>query len=161
MKTLLVMLGFLSCFVGSVVRGQDKEGHAGDKEHVVVRPDDVKWGQAPPDLPAGAQAAVFSGDPSKSGPYVLRVKLPDGYKVPPHWHPEDENITVLKGTFMVGKGDKFNAEASEALPAGSFMRMPKEMRHFVWAKGETIVQVHGVGPFEFHYVNAADDPRKK
>jgi hypothetical protein len=62
---------------------------------------------------------------------------------------------------MAGKGDKFNAEASESLPAGSFVRMPKEMRHFAWAKGETIIQVHGIGPFEINYVNAADDPRKK
>jgi hypothetical protein len=62
---------------------------------------------------------------------------------------------------MAGKGDKFNADASEALPAGSFVKMPKEMRHFAWAKGETIIQIHGIGPFEITYVNAADDPRNK
>jgi quercetin dioxygenase-like cupin family protein len=127
----------------------------------MVRPDDVKWGPAPPVLPAGAQAALISGDPSKAVPYVIRVKLPDGYKIPPHWHPTDENVTVIQGTFMAAKGDKFSADASEALPAGSFVIMPREMRHFAWAKGETIVQVHGIGPFEFIYVNPADDPRKK
>jgi quercetin dioxygenase-like cupin family protein len=140
--------------------GGEKKGH-GDDKHIVARPDDIQWGPAPPALPAGAKAAVLVGDPTKAVPYVIRVKFPDGYKVPPHWHPTDENVTVIQGTFMVGKGDKFSADHTETLPAGSFMRMPKEMHHFAWAKGETIVQVHGVGPFEVNYVNADDDPRKK
>src|SRR5205807_1787787 len=143
------------------VRATDDKGHDMDAGHVIVRADDLKWGPAPPGLPAGAQVAVLAGNPSKSGPYVIRAKMPDGYKVPPHWHPTDENVTVIEGTFMAGKGDKFNADASEALPAGSFVKMPKEMRHFAWAKGETIIQVHGIGPFEITYVNAADDPRNK
>jgi hypothetical protein len=139
--------------------GGDK--HA-DGEHVIVRPDEVKWGPAPPGLPAGAQAAVLVGDPGMKGAaYVIRAKLPAGYKVPPHWHSTDENVTVIQGTLMIGKGDKFNADAAEAVPAGSFMRMPKQMRHFAFAKGETILQVHGIGPFDIHYVSAADDPRKK
>src|SRR5713226_1316703 len=126
--------------------GDDKDKpHGSDKDHVMVRPDDVKWGPAPPGLPAGSKVAVLSGDPGKGVPYVLRAKLPDGYKVPPHWHPTDENVTVLKGTLMMGKGEKFDADGSEALPAGSFVRMPKEMRHFAWAKGETISQAHGIG----------------
>ena len=87
--------------------------------------------------------------------------MPDGYKVPPHWHPTDENVTVIQGTLMVGKGESFSADHSKALTAGSFARMPRGMRHFAWAKGETIIQVHGVGPFDIIYVNAADDPRKK
>ena len=139
----------------------EKSSHDSAKDHVVVRPDDLKWGPAPPGLPAGAMLAVLTGDPSKPVPYVIRAKLPDGYKVPPHWHPADENVTVIKGTLMVGKGGKFNRDASEALPAGGFARMPKEMRHFAWSKGETIIQVHGIGPFEITYVNPADDPRKK
>jgi quercetin dioxygenase-like cupin family protein len=93
--------------------------------------------------------------------YVLRAKLPDGYKVPPHWHPSDENVTVLKGTLLVGKGEKLDPATMEELPAGSFMRMPKTMRHYAMAKGETIIQVHGIGPFDVNYVNPADDPRKK
>jgi len=105
---------------------------------------------------------VLFGDPSKSAPYVIRAKLPDGYNGPRRTGTTtDENVTVIKGTFMIGKGEKFDAEHSETLPAGSFMRMPKEMRHFAWAKGEVIIQVHGVGPFEVNYVNADDDPRKK
>jgi quercetin dioxygenase-like cupin family protein len=145
----------------SVAQAHDEKSHAEGKGHVMARPDDIKWGPAPPAIPAGAQIAVLSGDPGKAELYVLRLKLPDGYKLPPHWHPTDENVTVLKGTFVAGKGDKVDADAARELPAGSFACMPKGMNHFAWCKGETILQVHGVGPFEINYVNAADDPRKK
>jgi hypothetical protein len=162
MKKVLLTLGFLALVTGPVVRSEDKPGHAADTDHVVVRPAAIKWGPAPPSLPAGSQFAVLVGDPTKSGvPFVIRAKLPDGYKVPPHWHPSDENVTVLQGALMIGKGEKFDPSALEELPVGSFMRMPKTMRHFAQAKGETIIQVHGVGPFEINYVNSADDPRKK
>lgn len=159
MKLGLAVAAVLIIWAGA--QAADEKGHDSDKGHVMLRPDDLKWGPGPAALPAGAKFAVLAGDPHKTGPFVIRAKLPDGYKVPPHWHPTDENVTVLKGTFMAGKGEKFNAEAAEALPAGSFVRMPKRMRHFAFAKGETIIQVHGMGPFEIHYVNAADDPRKK
>jgi hypothetical protein len=161
MKLALVAVAALALWTGAQAGGEKGKIHDGDKDHVVVRPADVKWLPAPPGLPAGAKVAVLTGDPTKSMPYVLRAKLPDGYKVPPHWHPTDENVTVIQGTLMVGKGEKFSAGDSEALPAGSFARMPRGMRHFAWTKGETIIQVHGVGPFDIIYVNAADDPRKK
>jgi hypothetical protein len=161
-KKFLVILGFLALAVSPVLQGQDKAGHADDAGHVVKRPDTIKWGPAPPSLPAGAQAAVLFGDPGKSGtPYVIRLKLPDGFKVPAHWHPTEENVTVLKGTFLIGTGDKLDPAHLEEMPAGSYMRMPKTMRHFAMAKGETIVQVHGIGPFVINYVNPSDDPRKK
>jgi hypothetical protein len=112
--------------------------------------------------PPGAQVAVLSGDPAKPGAlYTLCTKLPDGYKVPPHWHPTEENATVIQGVLLVGTGDKFDAAKLKEVPAGAFMRMPKEMRHFAQAKGESILQLHGIAPFEINYVNAADDPRKK
>jgi len=150
------------CCLGPTWAGKDEEpGHADDKDHVVVTPDKIKWGPAPPSLPSGAQIAVLAGDPSKDGLYTIRVKLPDGFKVPPHWHPTDENVTVIEGTFNIGRGEKFDRGATKELPAGSYVKMPKKMRHFAWAKGETIVQVHGMGPFEVNYVNEADDPRKK
>lgn len=137
------------------------QGHEEDKGHVAVTPDAIKWGPAPPSLPPGAQFAVLQGDPRKEGsPYTFRAKFPDGFKVPPHWHPVDENVTVLKGAFFVGYGERFDASKGKELPPGSYARMPKGMRHYAWAKGETIVQVHGIGPFDIHYVNAADDPRK-
>jgi len=162
MQRLLGMGLILVVGLGLVRADADKGGkdkHAED--HVVVKPADLKWGPAPPGLPPGAQVAVLSGDPGKTGMFVIRAKMPDGYTVPPHFHPTDENLTVLKGTLIVGKGAKLDVAHAESLPAGSFMRMPKEMRHFAQAKGETIIQVHGAGPFEVVYVNPSDDPRKK
>lgn len=130
--------------------------------HVMIAPSDVKWGPGPASLPPGAQMAVLDGDPAKAGmPFVIRAKLPDGYKVAPHWHPTDENVVVLSGTFVVGAGDKFDEKAMTSLPTGSFVRMPKLMHHSAMAKGETVIQVHGVGPFAVHYVNPKDDPSKK
>ena len=130
-------------------------------QHVMVTPDQVKWGPAPPALPPGSQAAVIAGDPAKPAMFVIRAKLPDGYTVPPHWHPTDEYVTVLSGTLMAGLGAKVDAGAMHALPAGSMAKMPKRTNHYVRAKGETIIQVQAIGPFEVTYVNPNDDPRKK
>jgi hypothetical protein len=162
MKTRLIVIAFLSLLGGTLVFSQDKARHGDDSDHVVVRADAIKWGPAPPSLPPGAQMAALVGDPGKPGvSYVIRAKLPDGYKIPPHWHPTDENVTVLKGALLIGKGEKFDPSATEEMPAGSFMHMPKTMRHFAVTKGETILQLHGIGPFEINYVDPADDPRKK
>jgi quercetin dioxygenase-like cupin family protein len=130
--------------------------------HVIVTPDEIKWGPGPPALPPGAQLAVLEGDPSKAGSsFTIRAKFPNGYTVPPHWHPTGENVIVLKGTLMIGLGDKLDKTAGKELKAGSYALMPQGMRHFAWSKGETIIQVYGIGPFEVNYVNAADDPRNK
>ncbi len=129
--------------------------------HVLVTPDKMTWVSAPPGLPAGAQLAVLEGDPSKAGAhFAFQAKLPDGYKVPPHWHPTDERIVILQGALMMGLGEKFEPASAHELTVGSYAVMPAGVRHFVWAKGETVIQVSGVGPFEITYVNPADDPRK-
>jgi hypothetical protein len=122
---------------------------------------DLKWGPAPPAFNAGAQMAVVDGDPAKPGPFVLRVKFPDGFKVMPHWHPTDENVTVVSGTLNAGMGEKWDDAAMKTFTAGAFARMPKKSPHYVQAKEETVVQVHGTGPFALTYVNPNDDPRKK
>ena len=146
--------------------GQEKNGGAAasagaQATHVMVMPGQIKWGPAPPALPPGSQMAVLEGDPTKAGaPFAIRAKLPDGYKVPPHWHPTDEKIVVLQGTFGMGFGERFDPAAGHELPAGSYVIAPKEVRHFAWAKGETIIHVSGMGPFDLTYVNPADDPRK-
>jgi hypothetical protein len=134
---------------------------AGRLAHMVALPDDVKWGPAPPVLPPGAQAAVLDGDPTKPGPFTIRIKAPDGYVIPAHWHSIEENLTIVSGSFGLGLGDKFDKSKIRYLPAGSYARLGKEERHFAVAKGETIVQVHGEGPFDLHYVDPADDPTKK
>jgi len=128
-------------------------------QHVVLSPDKVQWGGGPPGLPPGAQAAALEGDPAKPGHFTVRAKLPDGYRIPPHWHSSAEQITVLSGIFNLGSGDRFDQGSAEAMSAGAYSMMPPHMTHYAWAKGETIIQVSGDGPFDIHYVNAADDPR--
>ncbi len=125
------------------------------------RPDRLKWQDGPPSLPPGAKIAVLEGDPSKPGPFVFRVKVPDGYRIPPHTHPKPERVTIISGTFYLGMGEKFDQAKGEALPAGTYGLWPAGMKHYVWVKGETIVQFHGNGPWEIRYLNPADDPRSK
>ena len=127
---------------------------------VVVLPDQVRWGPAPPILPAGAKAAVLEGDPKQPGPFTMRVSFPDGYRIPPHFHPAQERVTVIQGTFRVGMGDKFDASALSSLPAGSYVSMQPGTHHFGQAQGATIIQVNGIGPWKLTYLNPADDPRK-
>jgi quercetin dioxygenase-like cupin family protein len=129
--------------------------------HSMVQGADVKWGPAPPSLPPGAQAAVLDGDPAKSGIFVIRLKFPDGYQVPPHSHPTDEHVTVISGTVAAGFGDKADAAATHTLTAGGYAKMPAGTNHYVRAKGESVVQVIGTGPFVVKYANPGDDPRTK
>ena len=126
--------------------------------HVMITPVQIKWGDAPPSLRKGAQLAVMSGDPGAAGPFTIRLKLPAGYRISPHWHPTDENVTVISGTFSLGMGEKFDQASLKTLPAGGFALLPAEMRHFAWTKGGATVQVHGMGPFVLNYVNPSDDP---
>ncbi|MFY9553181.1 MAG: cupin domain-containing protein [Blastocatellia bacterium] len=128
--------------------------------HVALTPAEVKWGPPPPSLRKGAQFAVVSGDPSKAGPFAIRLKFPAGYQVRPHWHPTDEHVTVLSGTLAFGMGEKFDKAAMKDMPAGSYAMMPAEMRHFAMAKTAVTLQVHGMGPFVLNYVDPADDPAK-
>ena len=130
-------------------------------DHMAVQPSALKWGPPPPGLPPGAQVAVVSGNPGGDGPYVVRVRLPTGYKVPPHTHPTDENVTILSGNFHVAMGDKFDAKKGETLRTGGFFNAQKGMQHFAWTTSPTIIQIHGLGPFVINYVNPADDPRNK
>jgi mannose-6-phosphate isomerase-like protein (cupin superfamily) len=125
-------------------------------------PDQLKWGPAPPFLPAGAQLAVLEGDPmSSSGDFTIRLKMPDGYKVAPHTHPNRENVTVLSGTLKVGMGDKFDDSKMMSFGAGSFAYLDPSMHHYAAASGETVIQIHGMSPVKFNYMNPADDPSMK
>jgi quercetin dioxygenase-like cupin family protein len=127
--------------------------------HSMLGASDLKWGAGPPALPPGASLVVLSGDPAKAGPFAIRIRFPAGYKVPAHWHPTDEHVTVLEGSFSMGTGDKFDAAATHEMVAGGYVMMPAETRHFAWTRGGATVQVHGMGPFTLNYVNPADDPR--
>lgn len=119
----------------------------------------IEWTPGPPSLPRGAQIAVLEGDPAKEGPFVFRVKAPDGYQIPVHKHPKTERITVIAGTFNIGMGDKFDKKATKPMTAGTYGFWKSGMKHFVWVKGETIVQFHGEGPWTINYDNPKDDPR--
>jgi quercetin dioxygenase-like cupin family protein len=121
----------------------------------------IQWGPAPPVFAAGAKFAVLQGDPSKPGVYTVRLEMPNGYKVAPHFHPTDENVTVIKGTFLIGLGDQLDPAKTRTLQAGDFATAHANEHHFAIARGQTIVQVHGVGPFMLTYVNPADDPTKQ
>ena len=155
-------LAVLACIVVTIASWAFAQSGAKSRTHVTISPDELKWGPPPPALPPGSEIAVLHGDPSKAGSdFVIRAKFPDGYTVPPHWHQTDENVLVLQGTIMLGMGDKLDLTNARELPAGSFALMPAGMRHFARAKGETILNIHGIGPFTVNYVNPADDPRNK
>lgn len=128
-------------------------------EHRMMNPADFKWSDAPPGLPKGAKVAVLQGNPSAPGVFAMRVTLPAGYRVLPHFHPADENVTVLSGELYMGMGDTFDGSKAHAISAGGFSIMPMGMRHYAFTKAETVFQVHGMGPWGITYVNPQDDPR--
>lgn len=139
--------------LASVVYSQEKK-EAGDA-HKIVHYGDLKWTP----IMKGCELAAVSGDPSAEGaPFVLRIRCADGTKIPAHWHPADENLTVLKGTFLVATGEAFEETKLQTMNVGNFILMPKEMRHFAMNKGETIVQIHGAGPFKVNWVNPSEVP---
>jgi len=129
--------------------------------HAMVTASAIKWVDPPPFLPPGARVAVMSGDPMQAGPFVVRLQVPAGYRVAPHWHPNTENITVFSGTIAMGLGETFDESALQDLSAGGFGLMPGEARHYFLARTASTFQVHGIGPFTVNYVNPADDPSRK
>ncbi|MGD0289155.1 MAG: cupin domain-containing protein [Candidatus Binataceae bacterium] len=124
----------------------------------VVESKQVKWGPPPPQFLPGAQFAVLAGDPSKAGVYTIRLKMPSGYKISPHWHTADVDVTVISGNFGIAMGDKFDKSTGQVVKPGGFFLEPKGMHHYAWAVGPTVIQVYGEGPFTITYVDPADDP---
>ncbi|MGN6513379.1 MAG: cupin domain-containing protein [Lysobacteraceae bacterium] len=131
---------------------------AGAAAHVMVDAASLDWGPAPPGLPPGVQAAVLSGDPGKPGLFVIRLKAPAGYRIPRHWHPTDEHVTVLEGDFHLDMGGADGAHAHDFAPGG-YALLPAKMQHAASTNGGAVVQVSGMGPFVIHYVDPKDDPR--
>jgi quercetin dioxygenase-like cupin family protein len=157
-KITSVLLFAMALAIGSLVFALD-EKPAAKSDHVMYAAADLKWGDAPPSLPAGAKAALLEGDPGKAGPFTIRLKMPSGYKVPPHTHPTAEAITVLSGSFAMGTGAKFDETAAHEMTTDAFALMPAGTQHYAWCKNECVIQVHSTGPFVINYVNPADDPR--
>ena len=128
--------------------------------HTTMQADDLRW-SAPAAYAKGAQLAVVRGDPTKEGMYVVRLKVPAGFKIAPHTHPNDENVTILSGSFNIGTGDKLDESKGTQVKTGGYSFVMKGMTHYAWFTDDTILQLHGIGPQGATYVNPADDPRKQ
>jgi hypothetical protein len=129
-------------------------------EATMTNPSEIKWGDAPPQLPKGAKVAVLHGDPTKEGSFTLRLRTPGHYKIAPHWHSHDENLTVISGAFYLGMGDKMDTKGAHLLKAGGYHFLPGKAHHYAYSKGASEIQVTGTGPFDITYLNPADDPTK-
>ena len=151
----LILVGIFSV----VTQVQAQVTHMAD--HIMVMPDSIMWAESPPGLPPGAKLAVIDGDPKVAGLFTMRAKLPANYNIMPHWHPADEHVTVIEGSLYMGVGEKFDEKAAKEIPAGGFAVMNTGTRHYAFTKKESILQIHGMGPWGITYVNAADDPRNK
>jgi len=147
----VLLLGLLSSTSASSVAQAPEARH-----HTVVAADAVQWKTLRP----GAEIAVVSGDPDKEGsPFVMRFRYRGKARIPPHWHPTDEHLTILSGTFRLGTGKSGDEAATTPLGAGAYAFVAAKMPHYAWTDGDTVLQVHGIGPFVINYVNPADDPK--
>jgi quercetin dioxygenase-like cupin family protein len=159
-RNLFLALGVAAMFSWTG-RAFTSPAHEPYNEKNAFTSDAVPWGPAPSVVRPGAQFAVLEGDPTAStGDFTVRLKMPDGFRIDPHWHPLRENVTIISGTFKVGMGDEFDTNKMKAFIAGSFAFLDPEMHHYAMACGETIVQVHGQSPLQFNYVNPDDDPSR-
>jgi len=152
-KTVLLAAAGLALAAGAVSAQPPADAHK------IVKPAELVWGPAPPIFNPGAQVTVVSGDLAAAGPFVVRVKMPAGYKIMPHFHPTDEHVTVLTGTVGMGMGDTLAAKAATDLGPGGYALMPAQMHHWLVTRTAATVQVHGMGPFALTYVNPADAPK--
>jgi quercetin dioxygenase-like cupin family protein len=163
MKTRRLLAATAAPLLFAAVANAQEPAHAlpdpGPRDHVLYRAADVAWRAGPGSLEPGARMAILEGDPSQPGIFTMRILMPDGFRIAPHWHPNPERVTVVSGTFRLGAGDVLNAGATTPLGAGSYTAMPPGMRHYAIADGETVIQLTSVGPWEITYVKPADDPR--
>jgi quercetin dioxygenase-like cupin family protein len=161
MKRIFYLTLAIAAMLCCVAQLPTMAAHPNAHEKNAFTPGTIPWGPPPPFVAPGAQFAVLEGDPTAStGEYTIRLKMPDGYRIAPHWHPLRENVTIISGTFKVGMGDTFDEAKMGAFPAGSFAYLDPDMHHYAQASGETVVQVHGKSPVQFNYVNPIDDPSK-
>jgi len=122
-------------------------------------PTNIEWKSGPASLPAGAKMAALEGDPTKDGPFVMRLQLPHGYHIPAHTHPKTERVTVISGTMFLAMGDNLDRSGAKILPTGTYGFWPAGMKHAAWFDEGTVIQIHGLGPWQINYVNPVDDPR--
>jgi quercetin dioxygenase-like cupin family protein len=113
----------------------------------IIQSDALTWAPAQ-GFPPGAQIAVLYGDPSKNGPFALRLKFPAGYEVATHSHSTDELLTIISGKARMAFGEKADEAHAQPLPAGAFMILPAGAWHRLWTDVETVVELHSTGPFD-------------
>lgn len=130
------------------------------QDHKMYNSSELNWTDGPASLPKGAKMVMLAGDPSKEGVFTMRLQLPAGYKVPPHWHPTVEHITVLEGNLYMGSGEKFDQSKATQLNKGDFAVMPVKFVHYAFTKDGATIQLHGMGPWGITYINQSDDPRQ-
>lgn len=128
-------------------------------EPILINAKNIKWGAAPPDLPKGAKVAVMFGDPTATGPYVMRISLPPKYKMPFHWHSQAARVTVISGTVYIASTETYDKKLAHAIKPGGFVIVPARAQSFVFTKRSAVVEFHGEGPFDVKYTNPSDDPQ--
>ena len=158
MRRALFFVFCVGLTVGFGVRGAIADEHESPVGYAAYTPDTMQWMDEPGRLPPGAKLAVLAGDPTREGPFTFRLKMPDAYPVPHHWHPKAETITTVSGTLHMGTGETADKDDVMALTAGSFISIDAEVKHYGWTEGETVIQVSSDGPFVVHYVNPEEDP---
>jgi quercetin dioxygenase-like cupin family protein len=160
-RAIVLLAAALLC--ATVVHAQEAHPAAAMlKSHIMLTPEDIRWGACPPAVPRGASCAVIEGSLAAANAlFAYRVQMPDNYRIPPHFHPVDEHLVVISGVFNMGHGDKLDLNATRPMTAGSFIVIPKGAHHFAWTKGETIIQVYAIGPWGLTYVDPRDDPRNQ
>lgn len=127
---------------------------------VALATDDLEWVDAPPVLPPGARIAILEGNPRVANQlFTIRLRIPANYRIAPHYHPADERLTVISGTFQLAHGERFDRTALKSYPAGSYVAIPAGMAHFAATSTETIIQLTGIGPWDIVYLDPRDDPR--
>ena len=142
----------LLAFASASASAQASDAHAGGAPQ-------LNWMPVPANFPPGAEVAVLSGDPSGNGLFTVRLRMPDGYRFPPHFHPTSEYVTVISGDFSVGMGTTFETKGMLELTPGGFVAAPAKEPHYALARGVTVVQIHAQAPFTLKYVNPADAPQ--
>ena len=134
---------------------------AGSAGQAQVNQDQMEWGPPPASLPEGALLAVLSGNPEQQGLFTIRLRMPPGYKIPPHRHSGPEFVTVIAGEMGYGTGRTYNERKAVMLTRGAFIPGAANSDHFAWTKDGATIQITGVGPFDVTYVRPRDDPRRK
>ncbi len=157
MKSYMVAFAMLGVGLTSIaVHGLRAEAQPGV---MALTQSEMKWGAQGGLALAGMEQVSLVGDPTKPGPYTLRLKFPAGYKLAAHTHPDSREVTILSGTWYTGYGEKFDAATLKALPAGSFYTEPANVPHFVEVREPVVIQVTGTGPSARKFVNGADNPK--